>query len=125
MPHRADRGVRPYRTLCVFAENAYNFAIALCRVDVGIDPYGQVALSVFVVRICWCTVRGRGRTPPLRRDRKYCVFTIRCGKFAVAQRADRGVRPYKDIARSIFIFHLLFPVRLTLGITRRMWYAMG
>ena len=68
MPHRADRGVRPYRTLCVFAENAYNFAIALCRVDVGIDPYGQVALSVFVVRICWCIPRGRGRTPPLRLD---------------------------------------------------------
>ena len=41
---RADRGVRPYRTLCVVAENACNFAIAFCRVDVGIDPYGDFAL---------------------------------------------------------------------------------
>ena len=53
------------------------------------------------------------------------VFMKRCGKTDRAQRADRGARPYKDIARSIFIFHLLFTVRLTLGITRRMWYAMG
>ena len=47
---RADRVVRPYKTLCVFAENAYNFAIALCRVDVGIDPYGDFARSPFVVQ---------------------------------------------------------------------------
>ena len=28
MAQRADRGVRPYRALCVFAENACNFVIA-------------------------------------------------------------------------------------------------
>ena len=54
---RADRGVRPYRTLCDFAENACSFVIARCRVDVGIDPYGQVALSPFGVRFCGCAVR--------------------------------------------------------------------
>ena len=37
---RADRVVRPYRTFCVFADGACNFAIACRRVDVGIDPYG-------------------------------------------------------------------------------------
>ena len=45
--HRADRVVRPYRTFYVFAENACNFAIAYRRVDVGIDPYGDFALSPF------------------------------------------------------------------------------
>ena len=37
--HRADRGVRPYRTLCEVADDLCNFVIAYCRVDVGIDPY--------------------------------------------------------------------------------------
>ena len=46
---RADRVVRPYRTFYVFAENACNFAIAYRRVDVGIDPYGRIALSLFAV----------------------------------------------------------------------------
>ena len=66
LPQWADSGVRPYRTFYVFAENACNFAIAFCRVDVGIDPYGRIALSPFVVWICWRTARGRGRTLPLR-----------------------------------------------------------
>ena len=35
----------------------------------------------------------RGRCPP-RPARCTSVFTIRCGKPAIAQRADRGVRPY-------------------------------
>ena len=61
---RADRGVRPYRTFCVFAETACNFAIAHRRGDVGIDPYGRIALSLFVVRICDCTPRGRGEPRP-------------------------------------------------------------
>ena len=54
---RADRVVRPYRTLCVFAEGICNFVIAHCRVDVGIDPYGHFTLLPLIVRICWCTVR--------------------------------------------------------------------
>ena len=63
---RADRGVRPYRALCVVAGGACNFAIAYRRVDVGIDPYGRITLSSFTVRFCDCIPRGRGRTPPLR-----------------------------------------------------------
>ena len=35
---RADRVVRPYRTLCGIADGFCNFAIARCRVDVGITP---------------------------------------------------------------------------------------
>ena len=58
---------------------------------------GRIAWSPFVVRICGCILRGRGRTPPLRRVGQFYVFTIRCGKFAVAQRADRGVRPYRTV----------------------------
>ena len=46
---RADRGVRPYRTLYSFADGLCRFATMFCRVDVGIDPYEQVALSPFVV----------------------------------------------------------------------------
>ena len=63
---RADRGVRPYRTLYVCADSASDFAIAHCRVDVGIDPYGDFARSPFIARFCWCALCGRGRTPPLR-----------------------------------------------------------
>ena len=37
---RADRVVRPYRTFCVFADGACNFAIVFCRGERGIDPYG-------------------------------------------------------------------------------------
>ena len=44
---RADRGVRPYKTLCGFAENARNFAIACCRGERGIDPYGRITLLPF------------------------------------------------------------------------------
>ena len=40
---RADRGVRPYRAFYVVADGSCNFAIAPCRVDVGIDPYGDFA----------------------------------------------------------------------------------
>ena len=65
---RADRVVRPYRTFCVFADGGCNFAIASCRVDVGIDPYRDFARSPFVVRFSGCIPRGRGRTPPLRLD---------------------------------------------------------
>ena len=46
---RADRVVRPYRTFCVFADGFCNFAIAFCRGERGIDPYGDFALSPFVV----------------------------------------------------------------------------
>ena len=49
------------------AENAWNFAIAYCRVDVGIDPYGDFAWSPHIVRFCVCALQGRGKTPPLRR----------------------------------------------------------
>ena len=45
---RADRVVRPYRTLCRVAENACKFAIASCRIDVGIDPYGLIS-SLFTI----------------------------------------------------------------------------
>ena len=61
---RADRGVRPYRTFFVFADSSCNFAIASCRVDVGIDPYGDFALSPFIVRVCNCVLRGRGKPRP-------------------------------------------------------------
>ena len=69
---RADRVVRPYRALCIFADGAYNFVIAPRRVDVGIDPYGDFAWSPVVVRVCFCILRGRGRTPPLRRFGRSC-----------------------------------------------------
>ena len=42
---RADRGVRPYNALYVVAEGSCDSAITFCRVDVGIDPYGRIALS--------------------------------------------------------------------------------
>ena len=74
--HRADRVVRPYRTLCLFAENACNFVIACRRVDVGIDPYRDFTGSPFVVRFCRCAPRGRGRTPPLRKIITSSLFTI-------------------------------------------------
>ena len=48
---RADRVVRPYRTFYGFADGMCNFVIAFRWVDVGIDPYGNLALSPFVVRI--------------------------------------------------------------------------
>ena len=41
-----------------------NFAIAFCRVDVGIDPYGHFALSPSVVRFRLCILRGRGKPCP-------------------------------------------------------------
>ena len=46
---RADRVVRPYRTLCVFADGVCNYIIAFCRVDVGIDPYEDITFSPSVV----------------------------------------------------------------------------
>ena len=46
---RADRVVRPYRTFYGFADGMCNFVIACRRVDVGIDPYGDLTLSPFVV----------------------------------------------------------------------------
>ena len=49
--------VRCRRALC-------NFAIAYRRVDVGIDPYRRIALSPFVVQICGCILRGRGKPLP-------------------------------------------------------------
>ena len=55
---RADRGVRPYRALCIFADGAYNFVIAPRRVDVGIDPYGDFAWSPVVVRVCFAFCAG-------------------------------------------------------------------
>ena len=61
---RADRGVRPYRMVCVCADSFYKFAIAHCRVDVGIDPYGHHALSPFVVCFRLCILRGRGKLRP-------------------------------------------------------------
>ena len=73
---RADRGVRPYKALYGFAENACNFAIACRRVDVGIDPYGRITLLPFIVRFCNCVLRGRGRTPPLRKIITSSLFTI-------------------------------------------------
>ena len=73
---RADRVVRPYKTLCDFADGVCNAAIAHRRVDVGIDPYGDFARSPFVVQFRWCTVRGRGRTPPLRKTITSSLFTI-------------------------------------------------
>ena len=62
--HRADRGVRPYRTLCVFADGACNFVIASCRGERGIDPYGHLSLSPFVVRFRLCVLHGRGKPLP-------------------------------------------------------------
>ena len=64
LPQWADRGVRPYRTFYVFAENACNFAIAFFRVDVGIDPYGHITLLPHIVRFCNCVLRGRGKPRP-------------------------------------------------------------
>ena len=60
---------------------------------------GRVAWSPFVVRFCWCAVRERGRTPPLQRVGQFYVFMIRCGKPAIAHRADRDVRPYRGAVR--------------------------
>ena len=61
---RADRGVRPYKTVCVFADGLCNFAIAYRRVDVGIDPYRHFSYSPSVVQICPCVLHGRGDPLP-------------------------------------------------------------
>ena len=61
---RADRGVRPYRTLCDLADGVCGYAIARCRVDVGIDPYGNVTRSPLVVLVCLSILRGRGKPRP-------------------------------------------------------------
>ena len=73
---RADRVVRPYKMFYVFAENAYNFAIAHCRGERGIDPYGRIVFSPHVVRFCNCIPHGRGRTPPLRSRGRFCGFAL-------------------------------------------------
>ena len=61
---RADRIVRPYKTVCVFADGLCNFAIAYRRVDVGIDPYRHFSYSPSVVQICPCVLHGRGESLP-------------------------------------------------------------
>ena len=60
----------PLQNVLRFRRTSCNFVIAFCRVDVGIDPYGDFALSPFVVQFCDCILRGRSRTPPLRLDKK-------------------------------------------------------
>ena len=66
---RADRVVRPYRTFYVFADGVCNFAIAFCRVDVGIDPYGRYARSPFVVQFRWYILPGGASpAPTVRRN---------------------------------------------------------
>ena len=52
---RADRGVRPYRTLCGFADGLCNFAIAFCRGERGIDLYGDFCMAA--VRCAFLVVR--------------------------------------------------------------------
>ena len=64
------QGRSPLQNILQFRRTSRNFAIAHRRVDVGIDPYGDFALSPFVVQFCDCILRGRGRTPPLRLDKK-------------------------------------------------------
>ena len=79
LPPRADRVVRPYKTLCVFADSVCNFAIAHCRGARGIDPCGQITLPPFVVRFCGCELRRRGRTPLLHGfGRFYACIVQRC-----------------------------------------------
>ena len=51
---RADRGVRPYRTLCGLADGFCSFATASCRGERGIDPYELYVLSCCHV----CTAQG-------------------------------------------------------------------
>ena len=47
--------------------------------------------------------RGRCRALPARRT---IVFTIRYNKFAVAPRADRGVRPYRNVVWLPFVVRI-------------------
>ena len=61
---RADRVVRPYRTLCGVADGVCRFANAICRGERGIDPNRHITRSPIVVRICWCVLRGRGKPLP-------------------------------------------------------------
>ena len=63
---RADRGVRPYRTFYGVADGGCNFAIAYCRVDVGIDPYGRIALSPRMRANLPVHPARAGQGPPLR-----------------------------------------------------------
>ena len=70
------QGRPPLQDVLRFRRTLCNFAIAHRRVDVGIDPYGQIALSPFAVRFCGCTLHGRGRTPPLRNRGEFCGFAL-------------------------------------------------
>ena len=70
------QGRPPLQGVLRFRRTLCNFAIAHRRVDVGIDPYGQIALSPFAVRFCGCTLHGRGRTPPLRNRGEFCGFAL-------------------------------------------------
>ena len=58
------QGRPPLQDVLRLRRTSCNFAIAFCRVDVGIDPYGDFALLPFVVRFCGCNLRGRGLPRP-------------------------------------------------------------
>ena len=58
------QGRPPLQDVLRLRRTSCNFAIAFCRVDVGIDPYGDFALLPFVVRFCGCNLRGRGSPRP-------------------------------------------------------------
>ena len=65
---RADRGVRPYKTLCVFADGVCNSAITHCLGERGIDPYGHIAFLPMVFTILRLHPARERQAPPLRYD---------------------------------------------------------
>ena len=73
--HRADRGVRPYRALCVCVDGVYRFAIAFCRVDVGIDPYGDFACRRTLCDFAFASCTG-GASPAPTVRRAFRIFQI-------------------------------------------------
>ena len=78
LPRRADRVVRPYRTLCEVAENAYNFAIASCRGERGIDPLalplGELSPKATERVFLIYPLRPRcARTPPPKGEARVCA----------------------------------------------------
>ncbi len=68
-------------------------------VDAHIDPTGRNRkIARIFGDLAQCPV---GADDPVRPAERAAVFMKRCGEIVIANRADRGVRPYTKL----FIFH--------------------
>ena len=99
----ADRVVRPYRALCGVADRTCNFAIAHCRGDVGIAPYGDFAKSPFVVRFQSCVLRGRVEPRPYGKwaNLLYPIILATQSAFAVFSAAQRRAAASSSVAETL------------------------